>query len=232
MTSKSFLGIALCLGILSDLSGFAITDSTLTKPRQATEWIEVDQTEGITYYERWITMSADHETRERKGVFYVVGDRDNIESFICRSENIQNWMVGAMKAEQIQSLSPDTWISYVLYDAPWPFKNRELIARYHISHVPEFNETHVSIISDPIEYNTGEDAIRIENYEAKWLVTELEINTFKIEFSALTDIPPLVPLWLQDPITQKMFRKNLENFITLTSTQDADVQIELAETID
>ena len=51
----------------------------------------------------------------------------------------------------------------------------------------------------------------MQSYEAHWNVTAAHNGLTKVSFSAYTDTEPVAPRWIQDPVTEKLFKDNLLN---------------------
>jgi phosphoserine aminotransferase len=50
---------------------------------------------------------------------------------------------------------------------------------------------------------------RLQEYNATWTITETAPQKVHIEFSAMSNTPPMFPRYIQDPIIEKMFHNNL-----------------------
>lgn len=190
------------------LSGSALNDSSDTINNPKWEFVEIK--EDIAIYERWIQTDKDHKTRERKGEFQLNTEIEFPISLIRDEYEVPKWMNSAKSVEIIED-SGTSWISYITFEAPWPFKQRDLVAEFYL-HMDLFNEkTIITVKAIPSLLPNKEDVIRIESYNASW---EFQKNTSGLNavFKAMSDTPPIVPRWIQDPITQKMFWESLDNF--------------------
>jgi len=61
---------------------------------------------------------------------------------------------------------------------------------------------------------------RLHDYKATWTITETAPQKVHIEFSAMSNTPPMFPGYIQDPVIEKMFHNNLFRLKELLSQQD------------
>lgn len=196
--------------------GFTNPDYPVETPApKETSWELVDQDEKITIYERWVSLEDGRKTRERKGVFYVDSEVEEVVPFVSSAAGIKNWMKGVEESEELSISNNNSKFVYLYFDAPWPFKNRDLVTR--ISTIQNCEtpcvEVFFSAKSDFIPKK--EDVIRLKSYEAHWQINKATNGKTQVSFSALSDTPPVAPKWIQDPVTAKMFKDNLMNLMEL-----------------
>ena len=188
-------------------------------------WEMVDQDEILTIYERWIILPDGRKTRERKGEFYTNSHSSEIVPLVSSASGIKNWMRGVEESREIDL--PQTWNKtvYILFDAPWPFKNRDLVTE--IRTVGSCDEGCIDIFfsakGDMLPEN--KNVIRMRSYEAHWSVTTEHNGLTKVSFSAYTDTEPVAPRWIQDPVTEKLFKDNLLNLRKLLTLNSYDHEL-------
>lgn len=185
-----------------------------------TSWELVDQDEKITIYERWVSLEDGRKTRERKGVFYVDSEVDAVVPFVASAAGIKNWMNGVEESKELSVSQNNSQFIYLYFDAPWPFKNRDLVTNITTIQNCETPcvEVFFSAKSDFIPEK--EDVIRLHSYEAHWQIIKTTTGRTQVTFSALSDTPPVAPKWIQDPVTAKMFKDNLVNLMELLTLND------------
>lgn len=174
------------------------------------KWKFVVCKDDITIYERWITITDNHKTRERKGEFQLESHFSDPVLLIQDEYEVLKWMSSAGSAEIIENTG-ETWISYFTFEAPWPFKKRDLVAEFQLYRDLFNDKTLITARAILNLLPLKEEVIRIESYVAAW---EFQNNAegLQVIFIAWSDTPPIVPRWIQDPITQKMFWQSLNDF--------------------
>jgi hypothetical protein len=185
---------------------FSLSAYSIEKPfnTEKPEWNTVQKDNEIELYDRWIVLPDGRKTRERKGVLYVDNSIDEILEFVSTAEGVKRWMSGVEESKDVNEN-----IIYVLFNVPWPFKDKDLVASVAITNMPETKGKKIqySAIADYLPAKEG--AERLLSYEATWLITETEPGRTQIVFAAYSDTPPVAPKWIQDPITAKLFKDNL-----------------------
>jgi len=202
------------LNLVSSILFSILTTSSITNPAYTEEnnpeWNFVEERGEIIIYERWVHISEDHKTRERKGEFSVKSPVSEVLYTIRNSNELLSWMPSAISINVIEC-SENMWVSHILFDAPWPFKQRDLIAEYSIYRDSVDSHVLITVEAKPELLSKQEEVVRIESLIASWEIYETE-SDLEVVYSALSDTPPVVPRWIQDPITQKMFWESLNNF--------------------
>ena len=168
------------------------------------KWNVVQKDDEIELYDRWIDLPDGRKTRERKGVFYVNNNIEDILKLVTTADGVKTWMSGVKESNDVGEN-----MVYVLFNVPWPFKDKDLVAEINTSNIPGFQskKVHYSAVADYLPLN--EDAERLKSYEATWTLTMIEPGRIQVSFTAFSDTPPIAPKWIQDPITAKLFKDNL-----------------------
>lgn len=190
-------------------------ETPTTKTDNNTCWQQVDQTEILTIYERWIDLPDGRQTRERKGVFITDIESSNIVPLVSSADGLKSWMRGVEDSWSLNLDETDNKTVYLLFNVPWPFKNRDLVTEIRMVENQSFNceEVYFSAKSDllPEKKNT----IRMQSYEACWTLENIPGGKTMVSFSAYSDTEPVAPRWMQDPVTEKLFKQNLMNLYEL-----------------
>lgn len=194
--------------IYSDAKGDVINSSKDLKNKYSSWKIVVTNPE-IVVYERWIYLPENRKTRERKGIFYVTNEVDEIVDMVSQAEGIPLWMSGVKESKNLNSKGLNQHMIYIFFNVPWPFSDKDLVAKITLSDKATTTTTTInySAVSDYLPLN--EDADRLLSYEATWTITRMESGLTQVEFTVFSDTPPVAPRWIQDPVTIKLFKKNL-----------------------
>lgn len=180
----------------------------------AGEWKLNSETDKIYIYERWVKITETHFVRERKGEMRVNCNFDQAVKMISSYENLKYWMNGVKENILVKRNNSTNWITYNIFSLPWPFENRDIISEYHLNNIKTgiYIQININSINNIIVQKKG--ITRIDSYYASWHIKRLSEQTVWISFSALSDTPPVVPRFIQDPILENTFIKNLVNLRT------------------
>jgi len=184
----------------------SLKNDCLTKAETVTEWVCVKKSKGVHLYERWITVNDNLRVRERKGELISSCSLQEAEDYLRDFSTVAQWMNGI---KTISPLTKDTsQVIYMVLKLPWPFANRDLIARYSYF---KYNEHHsiVRVNSDNTISMPKNRCKRINDYQASWTIEHINDHQTRIIFKTFSSEPPLFPQWMQEPVLKKIFMGNL-----------------------
>ena len=184
-------------------------------------WEMVDQDDILTIYERWITLPDGRKTRERKGEFYTDNHPNEIVPLVASASGIKHWMRGVEESREIDLPQTGNKTVYILFNAPWPFKNRDLVTEIRTIDNCDEGCTDIFFSARGDMLPEYKNVIRMLSYESHWQLISASNCLTKVSFSAYSYTEPVVPRWIQDPVTEKLFRDNLLNLRELL-TQNSD----------
>jgi hypothetical protein len=174
-------------------------------------WEEVYNKDDIKILDRWIPeTSSSIRFRERKGILLVKCSADAAFKLISDPKFTNQWMNGVKECKDFYRKG-NTWENYTLFSLPWPFDNRELYSKLTSSVSPE-GFLKISIQSIDTLVKTKNQPLK--NYYAEWTFKTVGNGYVEITMVSATETPPVVPLFIQDPILLMVFK---ENFIRLKS---------------
>jgi len=187
-----FLGQVVC-----EAQGFA---------GKAENWEEVYNKDGIRIIDRWITQTNPTlKFRERKGVILSKCNAELAYKMIADSENTKKWMKGVTICRDYNR-NGNTWETYTLYGLPWPFDSRELYSRIKTSVTPEGHRK-ISIQSiDTLQHYQYKP---LKEFYSEWTIKPIDHENAEITMVSATKMPPVIPLFLQDPILLLVYKENL-----------------------
>ncbi len=168
------------------------------------EWICVKEDKDIALYEKWVKVNDSLNVRERRSVFVVDCNLEEVMIFLKDYTTIDTWMK-VVKQARLVSEDDDNLI-YLIIGLPWPFAKRDLVARYSVLKVGN-SSCVVQVQSERLKET--EKMIRINNYRATWTLTRFYSNKTKVEFNVFSNEPPIFPRWMQDLVIKKVFFNNL-----------------------
>lgn len=175
------------------------------------QWETTKNSDGVQTYVRWIEDTEGVRTRERKGEMVIECTVEDAIGIITNAKSTEHWMRNVKESIDIKRVNSFEWFNYILFDIPWPFNDRDLVSRNTIKTSAEKDSALISIISmeDFIPFRSGIN--RLTDYTASWSIVSITNEKVRITFTAITSTPPMFPRWIQDPVLEHIFHKNLVN---------------------
>lgn len=182
-----------------------------------TNWKLVKQSENIDISYRNVKVGDTLETRQMKMTFSVSSDTKTLINLFKDSEKLSAWTAGAEKCTVLMGESDTAWMTYTLYNIPWPFEKKDLITKYVLTETDE--ATVLNLRSAPQQLPIYQNVSRLENFEACWKFTELGNGITEVEFVSISFTKPLVPRFIQDPIIQGILIDSIKELKKLAKQQ-------------
>ncbi len=175
------------------------------------QWEMTKNSDGVQTYFRWIENTEGVRIRERKGEMVIECTVEDAVGIITNAKSTEHWMRNVKESFDITRVNSFEWFNYILFDIPWPFNDRDLVSRNTIKTNAEKDNVMISIISreDFIPFKSGIN--RLTDYTASWSIVSITNEKVRITFTAITNTPPMFPRWIQDPVLEHIFHKNLIN---------------------
>lgn len=189
------------------------------------QWEKVHSSEGVTSWVRWVRFSDGTKTRERKGDFSVDGTFQGVMSMLTDAGSTKKWVAGVAENYRITVSGNNTWVTYTLYDLPWPFQRRDLVSTYSVKPEMDRHAAVIAIHSNPGLVPQKPGVERLSDYNARWNVTETATGRIHVTFTAMSDTPPLFPRFIQDPVIESVFQNNLVRLKAMLSESASAKQI-------
>ncbi len=170
------------------------------------EWVCVKDVDGIALHERWVKVNDSLTVRERKGVMVVDGSFNEVVNFLKNPNTVKRWMKGIKEVRFI--IHQDERLLYFVINLPWPFSDRDVVAKYSVVQTDQDNCT-IRMNSSYYKEKRDSKNVRIKDYNASWKLTRVGDNKVKIDFQVFSAEPPIFPQWMQEPVLKKVFYQNL-----------------------
>lgn len=185
---------------------------------ESSEW-ELDRnSDGVRTYTRWIVTDGSQKIRERKGETVINCTVNDLVILLSDSKSTKNWMSGIKENYCLKQISLSEWYTYTLFDIPWPFEERDLISNYRVNTSEEGKKTTI-LISSREHYLPEKPSIkRLTNYTGTWTIVRITDAKVFVSFSAMANMPPMFPRFIQDPVLIQMFHNNLVKLKKLLDT--------------
>jgi hypothetical protein len=179
------------------------------------DWVTNYHNDQVTLDYRWILIGDTLKTREVRASFVVHAGKDIILSQLRNARSLEQWAVRAQLCK-IFDQSDDNWITYTLFDVPWPLTRQELVT---ISNIVENNKgITISMEAYPEYLPRNPGVKRIQQYNGKWIITSVNDQQTRIEFYSASYTKPVVPRKLQDPVVQRILANSFEKLIDMAES--------------
>lgn len=175
-------------------------------------WELVTESYGIRVYERWVETAANVKVRERSGKMVLHCSIEEVLDLISDISKLSLWMRNVEKVELLKSVDSSEWYQRTVLDAPWPFSKQDMVSRYIVHHIKGDTKANVSILKETKLYPKQDGIQRLDSFNAKWEIEQLNTDKVKVTFTTMSTKPPEYPCWVQDPVIRNMFFSNLKNF--------------------
>jgi len=130
------------------------------------------------------------------------------------------WVYATKSAVLLKQVSPSELIYYSEVRLPWPMSNRDFIAHLITTQDPH---THVVTILGPTMNDfvpEKKDIVRVRRSEGKWILTPVDGDYIRVEYTLRTDPGGDIPAWLFNLFVTK---GPLESFEHLKSQLDKPI---------
>ena len=177
------LTLFLHLATISDLSGQT--------------WNFVKERDHIKLYTR---VEGTGPLKSFKGVMDIQSDMEKINSMIGNPKDVK-WWGENVRGIRVLLFEKDKHIQYYLiYDSPWPFTDRDIVADVHITIDPSSGTR--TIYSRPLLNVIPEypDLIRVTRYWERWTIQPLNNGLIHLTFEGFIDPAGNIPAWLYNMI--------------------------------
>ncbi len=169
--------------------------SALTAGAQS--WNFIKEKEGFRLYTR---QEANSSFKSFRGEAEIRADMDKVSSLIGNIKNL-DWWGDDVHDITVLAFEKDRHIRYYfVYDVPWPFTDRDLVADVTIS---EDSATGIrTVYSHPLPDVVPEKhgLIRVTNYWQKWTIRPLNNGMIHLTLEGFIDPAGSVPAWLYNMV--------------------------------
>ena len=123
------------------------------------------------------------------------GSMDTLLTILNDAENYGTWVYKCAKAESIEPAEGYSTAYYLTTDFPFPMSDRDLVAKSN-QWLDEKGRLHQHTICAPEDLPRQSDVVRIQSYEAKWVMEQTDKNKFHIEYISSVDPGGNIPAWV------------------------------------
>lgn len=124
------------------------------------------------------------------------GKISQLVAVILDVNNQHQWVYKTAKSELIKQVTGADLFYYSEIECPWPFENRDLVARMTITQ--NASNKILTIVAKSIDgyLPNKKNIVRIKYSNALWIITPLDNNQFKVEYKIQIDPGDGIPVWI------------------------------------
>lgn len=167
--------------------------------------------DGIQIYTRWIVTEHQIRTRQIRGVVQINAKREHITHLITEEDLAKKWMVflDVLNYYRIPD-QPLAWYAYGKINLPAKIACFDVVTYNCILYDAQHSQT-VITMNGINDYMPDEPGIhRIKGLYTSWTLISETPDMTRIEYMLYSDMKPVVPVWLTDPIVTSMMVSTLQ----------------------
>jgi hypothetical protein len=157
------------------------------------DWVFSKEKDGIKIYSR---SEPGTNVKAFKGELDVKAPADSVCAFV---ENVGNFAKCDDDMEEIKILHDDPgkkYSFYVVYDVPWPFKDRDLCVEGTISTDPKTGTKFIKAVACPTAVPENEDYVRMTKYWQYWTIEPKDVGIVHVTMEGYADPAGDIPGWV------------------------------------
>jgi hypothetical protein len=188
------------------LSGFPHYEGTIPE-----SWNMTREKNGIQIYTRWIRTSPHEKTRQVKGILTLRTAKEQIAKLIINENQAREWMVFLDELNYYKGNgNQGEWYAYGRINVMGKMVSFDVVTNNHILIDTSTNQTVITMNGMPgyLPLKTG--VHRITGLYTTWNLTDLSPKMTRIEFTIQSDMKPVVPTWITDPVVARLLISTLE----------------------
>jgi hypothetical protein len=160
---------------------------------QQEDWKLAKDNDGIQIYTRRLEGSG---YKEIKGEIEVNATLVNCVALLKNEKAATKWVDRMVVYQNLDVLSDTVWYTYGEIAIPWPFTNKDFVAKNTLILTPEEGKILIKISSSPdyIPEKDGKKRIRLS--EGTWVFEQTETGIVKASHSIYAEANDFLPPWL------------------------------------
>lgn len=181
------------------------------------QWEALEKSAHTLSYQRWLTLRNGRQVRQRRSaMLFNHLSAPTVLHLIRDYKKMPMWLSNAGESRLIKRADKNFWVTFTMFDLPWPLRNKFLIAenkekKHHFLPLTSIHIESSDAYQPPYTCSVND----FGHYEGLWQVYEISPMLTYVEFTAYSSAEPQFPRWIQDPIVNRAFLKSMENFYEL-----------------
>jgi len=166
---------------------------------------------GIQICTRWIINSHHEKSRQVKGIVILQAAREQIAKLITDVNEARKWMIFLDELTYYNSNgNPGEWYAYGRINVLGKIAGFDVVTNNCIRTSITDDQTVITMngMPDYLPYKSG--IHRITGLYSSWCLTGVSPEKTKIEFLLQSDMKPVIPAWMTDPVIARLLISTLE----------------------
>jgi ribosome-associated toxin RatA of RatAB toxin-antitoxin module len=143
----------------------AVALTSFKKPGPVDEWVYEREKKGIKVFTK---KSKWGHLRDSKAVMIVAASPEEMYQLLTDFENYPKWLPRCKKARIVAHLSENEFIAQIVFNVPWPFKDRDCVVRVKVEKDEKTGTILIKEVSEPKYIREQEGVVRIQQLVATW----------------------------------------------------------------
>lgn len=166
---------------------------------------------GIQVCTRWILTSRNVKTRQVKGVVILRAKRELITRLITDEQLARKWMVFLDELHYYQvSDNPGEWYAYGRINVLGKIACFDVVTNNHVLLGNQVNQTLITMNGIPGYLPNKSGVHRITGLNTSLCLTSVAPDETRIEYMLYSDMAPVVPAWMTDPVVSGLLISALD----------------------
>lgn len=161
-----------------------ILPMSATSQPQERFWQLIKEENGMQIFARDVPGS---EYKEFKGTITVDASLQSALALLTNPSKCSHLYSSCMYAEVINRVSDNEIYVYTVYDAPWPFKNRDAISRCVIVHDENDKQFTLRYIGKPNYLAKKEKFVRLPKLRTTWKIEEKQKHKIHVVYEVFNE---------------------------------------------
>jgi len=159
----------------------------------AQEWEFAKEKDGIKVYTRF---EKESQFKSFRGELEIKADLAAVSALIEDVKNFDRWDEDVSEIRILEQEEGKRLKYYVVYDVPWPLKDRDLCVEAVITADQATGSKLILASSVPGAVPLNDDLVRIIDYRQKWILQPKENGIVHITIEGFADPAGDVPAWI------------------------------------
>jgi len=176
-------------------------------------WHIRKDSKGIQVSIRWILTPGKSKTRQVRGAMILQARKEQLIRLITNESCAREWMVFLDELHYYQEFGkPREWYSYGRINILGKLASFDVVTNNHVLPESTDNQT-VIVMNDAPGYLPDRSGVhRITGLNVSWVLTAIAEKQTRVEYMLYTDMKPVVPVWITEPIISSMLITTLDQF--------------------
>lgn len=151
--------------VLLFLPAIFLMFSSFKKDGPVDDWVYEREKKGIKVFTK---KSKWGKLRDSKAVMFVPQSPEEMLKLITDFDNYPQWLPRCKKARVVARLNDKEFIAQIVFNVPWPFKDRDCVLRVKIEKDTRTGTILITEESEPKYIHEQEGMVRIQQLVATW----------------------------------------------------------------